>query len=366
MSRVISSRTIAGAASVLLPFLLAPARSFAAIPTSEVEVSVEVLVTTETGPTSRRGRASTTLRAGETGRLFAAAGQLDNPGGECSTMVAVPPRGDEAAEAAMRGTLESIAGTVSYWWEISATVVELRPDAAKLEVHWAKKDSLGNDSEGSEYRHELDLPFGSKRLLEVAPFSAPHDDASCQVESHALQIEALPAVDAALSEHDLVFEFWFARTADDQREDFGETTYLGRQVEELGFIVPALEATLPIQTDDGRDVRMRTQCRGTIRAWATGPSTIAVEVSPALHHGLDVEGGTRISAGRGRKFYEARIGETVELALPEMQAVLRIPAEGRSSSDPAIEHRGRGLLVDLGRLSGEARYSLLVRIRWAD
>jgi hypothetical protein len=161
-----------------------------------------------------------------------------------------------------------------------------------------------------------------------------------------------PAPHAAMSDRQLVYGLWLARTRDGAREEAAATTLLADQS----------------QGDADIGVRIDVQVRGTIRAWSTSPDSVAVQIEPTLRVRVGPpQGATRVSvqSGRGSKLYEARLGETVDLEIPPGSDWLTVLADGFDLPTPlpdGVERDGTLLRLDLPRLLGEERYSLLVRV----
>jgi hypothetical protein len=342
--------------------LLTGLLAFASVPTASagtnpsdllpVKVTLELHETAVRGATSFRGSAWSELAVGETRGLFAAAGQLEGDGFRCGSMTGGP-----------RGTFPSFLEGDGYEWRVEVSLEDRDADSAALRVAWTRGRAVAGSLEETRLTQELELRLGARRLLEVVPFEPPNDDPTCQHESYQLGLVLSPAPHAAMSDRQLVYGLWLARTRDGVREEAATTTLLADQAEAVDF-------TLPSQSQDGAGigVRIDVQVRGTIRAWSTSPDTVAVQVDPTLRVRVGPpQGATRVFAGwgRGSKLYEARLGETVDLEIPSGSGWLTVLAEGLDLPAPlpdGVERDGHLLRLDPARLLGDERYSLLVRV----
>jgi len=342
----------------------------AASETTPIRVTLRLLSTSEGGPTSVTGATSRTFDVGESGSLFAVAGQLHEDAGQCGIMISGGHRTDETITTRIRNEFATALDGDGYFWEVRVALEDVEPGSAKLNVNWTRSGELAGEREIFERSFELHIPFGSHRVLETVPFELPTEDSTCRTESYYLELEVGPTAHASMANQDLAYELWFARTRDGRREEFAATEILAGQAEDVRFSVPPLRQTINgVRSADGSDITLKTQCKGRIRAWSTGPDTLTIQVDPALHHRLGAPLESGFSSGKGSKLYEAILGETVEFELPPVYARLTLPPGGVILTEPGIagvELNDSGLSLDFGQLLGDTHYSLLVRVKAAD
>jgi len=342
----------------------------AAKPNLPVQITLNTYSTAEGEPTVLNGTASQTLAAGESGTLFALVGQMAQSEGSCGFMTSGGHTSRADVTEQIRQRFATALGGDGFSWEIGIEVDAITEAAASLAVTSVRIGGLAGSRERVVTEQSLHLPFGSSRILETVPFTAPSHHATCRATSYQLELEVAPVPIASMADGDLIYELWFARSRDGRREEFAATEILAGQAEEVPFRVPALRRVLPgVRSTQGDEVTLAAQSRGTVRAWSTGPQTLAIQIRPSLHHQLGSPIGTSFSSGEGSKLFTARLGETIELELPEVYTRLTVPAEGITLIDPTVDGIavvGPGLKLDFHSLLGGARYSLLVRIRTSD
>ncbi len=335
-----------------------------------VNVTMRLYTTQENGPTVVNGTSSQSLDIGDTGSLFAVAGKLKDGQGLCSVMFSGGhPYNDEITNRIRNRVASELEGD-GYFWDIEVSNEGVVEGSVALRAGWKRFGRLGKHQEELTRELEMDLPLGSRRLLDMAPFERTNQESSCRNTSYYLELEALPTGHEAMANRDLIYELWFARTRDGRRDEFAAAEIRAGQAEQIPFTVPPLVQSLNgLKSVEGKEITLRTQSKGKVRAWSTGPDELEIQIDPSLHFFLSspMDGG--FASGKGTKLYKADLGETVELELPEVLARITWEASGIARPQhpiEGIEFDDSTVQVDFAPILGDTRYSLLVRVRAGD
>lgn len=333
--------------AVLLPAAVAAAETRPAM-----EISARLLSHPTDGATRVAAMASAVIGEGERGMLLLEAGVVSE------------------ADAAPRCAVNSFAARPleltgpGYRWRIQVALDDVRGDEYDLRVSWERQGTLPGGGDAADSGESgLTMRSGERRQLDSADFEPLAGDASCAFEGLTVEIEPrLRIDDPRLAGRDLRFEFWFVRTSGGEREESTQLVVTAAQGETVN--VPVEPLTTELALSAATTGRLRSGGRATWSGWLEDRETAAIRLSAVIQHRFD-PGEVSVSSGEGSKLYRARLGETVEIELPPLYASIVVLTESLGlvgEPAPGVTVDGETTKLELWRLTGETKYSLVLRV----
>jgi hypothetical protein len=156
----------------------------------------------------------------------------------------------------------------------------------------------------------------------------------------------------------LTYDIWLVRDGPEGRQTVRQTRVQTAAGDAAPFaLAPVrwlLRGTRLARVDPtGLALTVRGTLRGRIGTDDMTEIEIALERSVAF--------GEHAAGGRGQVACAARVGETVEVAMPSPSGTVTGPA-GRGPWAPGVEVRGDTATIDLATFFGPTRWALLIRV----
>ena len=255
-------------------------------------------------------------------------------------------------------------------WRLEAELVGAEPDSMTVALAWSRTASQGPSELSRQSENlSLKLPHGGRRILDFASFP-PESGGDCSGRRYAVELETRYLGDPRFVGRPLEFDIWFLRTTETGVEELGHRTLRAEAGEEVDFRFLPLgsKTVLGWTTEGSEEVALYRDCGGTLRAWLLDDDRVSVLADTSfaqLRRHADGEP-LATSSGRGRKLFEARLGETTEIRFPALSGHMSMSSERLRLAEPrprGLAVEGDQVVLELGEHYDGIHYSIRVTVR---
>jgi hypothetical protein len=265
-------------------------------------------------------------------------------------------------------------------WKVTRTGVAHREGKLTFDLDWARFDP-GTSSPAATGQHRLTLAEGATHLIDLVRAKAP---GGCSAGSVILEIEASAIEQPAFVDTVLTYDVWVTHQDNTGKKQTRHLVMTAKQGKASDFDFTPFRFDVPKLAPDQYDLDLVTRLTGAVKGRLRDDGKVDVDLETRRVDRLERadQPAAPVARAGGRKTLELRLGETIEIELPQpsgMNAHVASPQsggltgrmgigarEGAPAPGPAVALKDGAIVVNIKEFFAGDRFSVLIRVRKGD